>query len=57
MFSILVYGKSLEDAIESECHGDFKRVLIAVLQGGRQKGVDGAQAKIDAQTLFDAGEG
>ncbi|VUZ52608.1 unnamed protein product [Hymenolepis diminuta] len=49
-------GKSLEDAIESECSGEFKRVLVAIIQGCRQKGCNEAQARIDAQELFEAGE-
>lgn len=53
---ILVTGKSLEDAIESECSGNFKRVLVAIIQGCRQKGCNEAQARIDAQELFEAGE-
>ncbi|VUZ52609.1 unnamed protein product [Hymenolepis diminuta] len=49
-------GKSLEDEIESETSGDFRRVLIAILQGSRSTAFDKSQARADAQELFDAGE-
>ncbi|KAM7535514.1 hypothetical protein Aperf_G00000095697 [Anoplocephala perfoliata] len=49
-------GNALEDKIESECRGDFKRVLAAILQASRETGYDKAQAKRDAEDLFNAGE-
>nr|CDS27549.1 annexin [Hymenolepis microstoma] len=51
-----ITGKSLEDEIRSETSGDFRRVLIAILQGSRSVDFDEAQARVDAQEIFDAGE-
>lgn len=51
-----MYGKELEEAIDDECSGDFKRVLVAILQGCRQKGSDKEQARAEAQELYEAGE-
>lgn len=49
-------GKSLEDTIEKETGGVFKRVLVAILQARRESGNDEAQARQDAMELYNAGE-
>lgn len=52
----VVFGTELEKDIASDCSGDFERVLIAMVQGNRQKGCDHIQARIDAEDLLEAGE-
>ncbi|KAM3176046.1 hypothetical protein ACTXT7_007276 [Hymenolepis weldensis] len=49
-------GNSLEEMIEKETSGDFKRVLIAILQARRETGCDETQARQDAMELYKAGE-
>ena len=51
-----VTGHSLEDDITSETSGDFKRVLVAILQARRDTDCDESQARQDAMELFEAGE-
>ena len=48
--------RSLEDDISSETSGDFKRVLVAILQARRETDCDESQAQEDAAELFEAGE-
>ena len=53
-----VHGRDLESDIESETRGDFKCLLIAILQAQRQEDdeADEEAAQADAQELYDAGE-
>jgi len=53
------YETPLEEAIESETGGDFKRFLVSVLNAGRDEDThaDRDQAREDAQRIYDAGEG
>ena len=53
------YQKDLEKEIASETSGDFKKVLISLLQGNRSQNIypDANQCMSDAQDLFNAGEG
>nr|UZN72719.1 annexin B3 [Taenia multiceps] len=48
--------KSLEDDVESETSGDFKRVLVALLQARRETDCDKSQARRDALEIYKAGE-
>ncbi|KAL5960689.1 Annexin A13 [Taenia solium] len=48
--------KSLEDDVESETSGNFKRVLVALLQARRETACDKSQAREDALEIFKAGE-
>ncbi|XP_077481386.1 annexin A11b [Stigmatopora argus] len=52
------YGKSLEDAINSDTSGHFRRLLVSLSQGNRdeRENVDISLAKQDAQKLYAAGE-
>ncbi|XP_061590213.1 annexin A4 [Cololabis saira] len=52
------YGESLEDAVEGDTSGMFKRVLVSLLTAGRDEGnnVDKAQAAQDAKEIYEAGE-
>ncbi|XP_026884275.2 annexin A11b [Electrophorus electricus] len=52
------YGKSLEDAIQGDTSGHFRRLLVSLCQGNRdeRETVDIALAKQDAQKLYAAGE-
>ncbi|XP_076855989.1 annexin A11b [Brachyhypopomus gauderio] len=52
------YGKSLEDAIQGDTSGHFRRLLVSLCQGNRdeRETVDIAMAKQDAQKLYAAGE-
>ncbi|XP_061561415.1 annexin A4-like [Phycodurus eques] len=52
------YGKSLEDAINSDTSGHFRRLLVSLCQGNRDErdNVDISLAKQDAQKLYAAGE-
>ncbi|VDO00711.1 unnamed protein product [Rodentolepis nana] len=51
-----MFGKSLEDEVRSETSGDFRRVLIAILQSSRSVDSDKSLARVNAQELFEAGE-
>uniref|UniRef100_A0A0R3WA18 Annexin n=1 Tax=Taenia asiatica TaxID=60517 RepID=A0A0R3WA18_TAEAS len=48
--------KSLEDDVESETSGNFKRVLVALLQARRETDCDKSQAREDALEIYKAGE-
>ncbi|XP_041671259.1 annexin A4-like [Cheilinus undulatus] len=52
------YGKTLEDAINSDTSGHFRRLLVSLCQGNRdeRETVDMSLAKQDAQKLYAAGE-
>ncbi|XP_019730144.1 annexin A4-like [Hippocampus comes] len=52
------YGKTLEDAINSDTSGHFRRLLVSLCQGNRdeRENVDISLAKQDAQKLYAAGE-
>lgn len=54
----LVYSKPLEKDVKSDTSGDFRRLLVSLLQGQRPETteVNVDQAKQDAQTFVDAGE-
>jgi len=53
-----IFDRDLESDVESETRGDFKRLLIAILQGQREEcgEVDEDAAEADAQELYSAGE-
>ncbi|XP_077999642.1 annexin A13-like [Glandiceps talaboti] len=52
------YGKSLEDAVKDDTSGDFRRMMVSLIQAGRSMDkADPASAAADAQALYDAGEG
>ena len=53
------YNITLEEAIESETSGNFKKLLIALLQGGRSKNLrpDINECRIKAKELYEAGVG
>ena len=55
---LLVYSKSLEKDVKSDTSGDFRRLLVSLLQGNRPETteVNVEQAKQDAQALIDAGQ-
>lgn len=55
---ILVYSKALEKDVKSDTSGNFRRLLISLLQGKRPETteVNVEQAKQDAQSLLDAGQ-
>lgn len=42
--------------MESETSGDFKRVLVAILQARRENECDKSQAREDAMEIYKAGE-
>ncbi|XP_065571610.1 annexin B9-like [Artemia franciscana] len=54
-----LYDTSLEDAVASDTSGDFRNLLVALVQGSRKEGhfVDEDAARADAITLYEAGEG
>lgn len=54
--TFLETGSTLEVAINKETSGDFRRVLIAVLQARRETSCDETQARQDAMELYKAGE-
>jgi annexin A7/11 len=53
-----VYGKELEDAIIGDTSGDFRRLLVSLVQGNRSEDatVDDAKALAEAHELHEAGE-
>lgn len=53
----IVYSKPLEKDVKSDTSGDFRRLLVDLMQGKRPEtaDVDLTQAKKDAQSLIDAG--
>jgi len=53
------FGKNLEDDISGDTSGDFKRLLISLVQGNRDESAPTslANAATDAQALYKAGEG
>jgi hypothetical protein len=53
-----VYSKALEKDVKSDTSGNFRRLLISLLQGQRPETTDVniEQAKQDAQSLIDAGK-
>jgi hypothetical protein len=55
---VIVYGKSLEKDVKSDTSGNFRRLLVSLLQGHRPETVEFnvEQAKEDAQALIDAGQ-
>ena len=54
-----MFNRELEKDIVGDTSGDFKSVLVSLLQAKRPTGnkVDVTQAKIDAKKLVDAGVG
>lgn len=58
-YETMFEGRNLEKDVKSETRGDYEKLLISVLSGGREdeKEVDHAQARNEAQVLYDAGEG
>ncbi|UJR35955.1 hypothetical protein I4U23_028696 [Adineta vaga] len=53
-----MYGKPLEKDVKSDTSGDFRRLLVSLMQGSRPETteVNVEEAKTDAQTLIDAGQ-
>uniref|UniRef100_A0A3Q3GN10 Annexin n=1 Tax=Kryptolebias marmoratus TaxID=37003 RepID=A0A3Q3GN10_KRYMA len=58
LFVASEHKKTLEDAIQSDTSGHFRRLLISLAQGNRdeREAVDISLAKQDAQSLYAAGE-
>lgn len=56
--SVLVYNKALEKDVKSDTSGNFRCLLVSLLQGKRPETVEVnvGEAKTDAQALFDAGQ-
>ncbi|XP_022236276.1 annexin B9-like isoform X2 [Limulus polyphemus] len=53
-----LYRQSLENDIKGDTSGDFKRLLVSMTTGGRDESpADPAKAKVDAQSLYNAGVG
>jgi len=53
-----LYKRNLIEDLQSECSGDFKRIMVALATAGRDtKPVDKDLAKDDAKDLYDAGQG
>jgi len=50
------YDDDLEEDIAGDTSGHFKRLLVILLQGNRQKGVQQENVETDAHVLFKAGE-
>ncbi|CAF0830960.1 unnamed protein product [Adineta ricciae] len=53
-----LYGKPLEKDVKSDTSGDFRRLLVSLMQGNRPETteVNVEKAKEDAQALIDAGQ-
>jgi ribosomal protein L17 len=53
-----VYNKPLEKDVKSDTSGNFRRLLVSLVQGNRPETteVNVEQAKQDAQSLIDAGQ-
>ncbi|XP_061690860.1 annexin A5a [Syngnathoides biaculeatus] len=51
------FGNKLEKDICSDTSGWYKRLLVILLQGRREEGVDEATVQKDAKDLYAAGEG
>ncbi|XP_042883351.1 annexin-B12-like [Penaeus japonicus] len=54
-----IYDEELDEVVNSELSGDFKRLIRGLIAGGRdmEDNVDPANARKDAQELYDAGIG
>ncbi|ROT65580.1 Annexin-B12 [Penaeus vannamei] len=54
-----LYDEDLDEVIQSELSGDFQRLIRGLCAGGRDEegNVDAANARKDAQDLYDAGIG
>ncbi len=54
---LIVYSKSLDKDVRSDTSGDFRRLLIALMQGQRPETthINAEQVKKDAQSLMNAG--
>ncbi|KAF6037128.1 hypothetical protein EB796_004566 [Bugula neritina] len=53
----LLYEADVSKVVESELSGDFKRVIVAQLEGNREEtDIDMEKVEKDAQDLYDAGE-
>ncbi|KAJ0050881.1 hypothetical protein NL108_009315, partial [Boleophthalmus pectinirostris] len=50
------YDDNLEEDICGDTSGHFKRLLVILLQGNRQSGIQEGNIEADAQALFKAGE-
>ncbi|KAI4875709.1 hypothetical protein NFI96_023374 [Prochilodus magdalenae] len=50
------FGHKLEADVTADTTGNFKEMLVVLLQANRQQGVQEATVQSDAQALFDAGE-
>ncbi|XP_037546408.1 annexin A5b [Nematolebias whitei] len=50
------YDKDLEKDVSGDTSGHFKRLLVILLQGNRQTGIQEGNIESDAQVLFKAGE-
>eukprot|EP00914_Ancora_sagittata_P004034 GHVO01008868.1.p1 GENE.GHVO01008868.1~~GHVO01008868.1.p1 ORF type:complete len:336 (-),score=82.19 GHVO01008868.1:17-958(-) len=53
------YERDLEEDVQSETRGDFKRLLVSMVNAGREEDgeVDVEKAEEEAQEIYDAGEG
>ncbi|XP_037775457.1 annexin-B12-like isoform X1 [Penaeus monodon] len=54
-----LYDEDLDEVVKSELSGDFQRLIRGLVAGGRDEedNVDSANARKDAQDLYDAGIG
>uniref|UniRef100_A0A3Q3GDD4 Annexin n=1 Tax=Labrus bergylta TaxID=56723 RepID=A0A3Q3GDD4_9LABR len=51
------FGGKLEKDISGDTSGHFQKLLVILLQGSREEGVDEAKIEKDAKDLYAAGEG